>query len=112
MSTCVGGLPIATLEGGQKVPAADARLNELMSRPSTAELADVNRQQPSKYQCDGNDEHDAGDNHQNLEGVVARSVLVRTLYALHGHGRTPCQQTPVYSLALLFTRECAPSHSA
>jgi len=24
---------------------------------------------PSKYQCDGNDEHDAGGNHQNLEDV-------------------------------------------
>jgi hypothetical protein len=32
--------------------------------------------QPSKYQCDGNDEHDAGGNHQNLEDVIARSVMV------------------------------------
>jgi hypothetical protein len=39
-------------------------------------------------------------------------VLVRTLYALHGHGCTPCQQTPVYSLASLFTWECGWSHSA
>ena len=55
--------------------------------------------QPSKYQCDGNDEHDAGGNHQNLEGVIARNVIVGTLYALHGHDRTPCQQTPIYFLA-------------
>jgi len=32
--------------------------------------------QPSKYQCDGNDEHDAGGNHQNLEDIIARSVMV------------------------------------
>jgi len=32
--------------------------------------------QPSKYQCDGNDEHDAGGNHQNLEDVIAPSVMV------------------------------------
>jgi hypothetical protein len=55
--------------------------------------------QPSKYQCDGNDEHDAGGNHQDFEGVIARHVIVGTLYALHGHDRTPCQQTPVYTLA-------------
>ena len=55
--------------------------------------------QSSKYQCDGNDKHDACGNHQNLEGVIAWKVMVRTLHALHGHDRTPCQQTPVYLLA-------------
>jgi hypothetical protein len=52
--------------------------------------------QSSKYQCDGNDKHDACGNHQNLEGVIAWKVMVRTLHALHGHDRTPCQQTPDY----------------
>src|ERR1700722_20965002 len=51
--------------------------------------------QSSKYQCDGNDKHDACGNHQNLEGVIAWKVMVRTLHALHGHDCTPCQQTPV-----------------
>ena len=52
--------------------------------------------QPSKYQCDRNDKHDASGNHQNLEGVIAWNVIVCTLYALHGHDCTPCQQTPDY----------------
>jgi hypothetical protein len=32
--------------------------------------------QSSKCQCDGNDEYDAGGNHQNLEEVIARSVTI------------------------------------
>lgn len=32
--------------------------------------------QLSNDQCDGNDEHDAGGNHQNLEDVIASNVLV------------------------------------
>jgi len=32
--------------------------------------------QSSKYQCDGNDKHDAGGNHQDLESVIAWNVMV------------------------------------
>ena len=32
--------------------------------------------QPSKYQRNGNDKHDAGGNHQDLEGVIAWNVMV------------------------------------
>jgi hypothetical protein len=31
--------------------------------------------QSSKYQCDRNDKHDAGGNHQNFEGVIAWNVI-------------------------------------
>lgn len=68
--------------------------------------------QPSKYKCDGNDKHDTGGNHQDLEGVIAWNVMVWTLYALRRHDCNPCQRTPVYLLAFLFTWECRPSHSA
>ena len=68
-------------------------LTRISEKPRTA--------QPSKYQCDGNDEHDAGGNHQDLEGVIAWNVIVCTLYALHGHDCTPCQQRRFISWLLI-----------
>ena len=53
----------------------DSRLRsatECLSHSLTTSIA----AQPSKYQCNGNDKHDAGGNHQNLERVIARSVMV------------------------------------
>ena len=57
--------------------------------------------QSSKYQCDGNDKHDACGNHQNLEGVIAWKVMVRTLHALHGQDCTPCDNKHPFIFWLL-----------
>jgi hypothetical protein len=62
-------------------------------------FADVYRRATSHYKCDSNDKHDSGGDHQNFESVIARNVIVCALYALRGHGCTPCQQTPIYFLA-------------
>jgi hypothetical protein len=48
------------------------RLNTLANRWIYKSVA----AQPSKYQCDGNGEHDAGSDHQNLEDVMARNVII------------------------------------
>jgi hypothetical protein len=81
------------------MPVVDARLNKFMARLRQRQgLPASIAAQPSKYQCDGNDKHDAGGNHQNLKGIIAWNVVVCTLDALHGHDCTPCQQTPIYFL--------------
>jgi hypothetical protein len=81
------------------MPVVDARLNKFTARLRQRQgLSASIAAQPSKYQCDGNDKHDAGGNHQYLEGVIAWNVIVCTLDALHGHDCTPCQQTPIYFL--------------
>jgi hypothetical protein len=61
-------------------------------------FADAYRRATSHYQCEGDGKHDPGGNHQNFESVIARNVTIRMLYALHGHGCIPCQQTPIYVL--------------
>jgi hypothetical protein len=52
-------------------------LNERALRKIVKRISEKPRTaQPSKHQCDGNDEHDAGGNHQDLEDVIARSGMV------------------------------------
>jgi hypothetical protein len=65
--------------GNFRLSAGQARQEPvaLAETPNTGLLRSANAAaQPSKYQCDGNDKHDTRGNHQNLEGVIARSVMV------------------------------------